>query len=46
MRVGIVGIQHESNTFLPVPTTIEHFRNGAILTARRFVAITGTRIMS
>lgn len=32
MRIGIVGIQHESNTFLPIPTTIEHFRNGAILT--------------
>lgn len=31
MRVGILGIQHESNTFLPVPTTEEHFRNGALL---------------
>jgi len=32
MRVGIVGIQHESNTFLSVPTTNEHFQSGAILT--------------
>ncbi len=32
MRVGILGIQHESNTFLSVPTTMEHFRNGAMLT--------------
>jgi len=31
MRVGILGIQHESNTFLSVPTTMEHFRNGALL---------------
>ena len=31
MRVGILGIQHESNTFLPVPTTEEHFRHGALL---------------
>ncbi len=32
MRVGILGIQHESNTFLSVPTTIEHFQNGALIT--------------
>lgn len=32
MRVGIIALQHESNTFLPTPTTIESFAQGAILT--------------
>ena len=26
MRVGIIAIQHESNTFLPNSTTLEHFQ--------------------
>ncbi len=32
MRVGIIGIQHESNTFLPLATNVEQFQNGALLT--------------
>lgn len=31
MRVGIIAIQHESNTFLGTPTTWEHFEQGALL---------------
>lgn len=34
MRVGIVGLQHESNTFLDRPTTWEHFEQGALLAGR------------
>lgn len=32
MRVGIVGIMHESNTFIQAPTTLENFRNDLLLT--------------
>ncbi|HEX7009026.1 MAG TPA: M81 family metallopeptidase [Phycisphaeraceae bacterium] len=32
MRVGIIALQHESNTFLPVPTTLEAYRRDALLT--------------
>jgi microcystin degradation protein MlrC len=32
MRVGIIAIQHESNTFLPVATTLAHFQADALLT--------------
>jgi microcystin degradation protein MlrC len=32
MRVGIIALQHESNTFLSAPTTFEHFEQGALLT--------------
>jgi microcystin degradation protein MlrC len=32
MRIGIISIQHESNTFLGRPTTIDHFRADALLT--------------
>jgi microcystin degradation protein MlrC len=28
MRIGILGIQHESNTFYPEPTEFRHFHNG------------------
>lgn len=31
LRVAIVGIYHESNTFIPAPTTLEHFRKSALL---------------
>ena len=31
MHVGIIGLQHESNTFLGTPTTWEHFEQGALL---------------
>jgi len=31
MRVGILGIQHESNTFLSEPTTMPRFRSGVFL---------------
>lgn len=29
-RVGIAGLLHESNTFLEVPTTFEHFERGSL----------------
>jgi microcystin degradation protein MlrC len=32
MRVGIIGLQHESNTFIAAPTAWEHFVQGALLT--------------
>ncbi len=32
MRVGIIALQHESNTFCPTPTTLADFENGALLT--------------
>lgn len=32
MRVGILAIQHESNTFLDAPTTLEDFRRDTLLT--------------
>ena len=32
MRVGIIGIYHESNTFISVPTTLDSFRQFALLT--------------
>ncbi len=31
MRVGIVGLLHESNTFVSRPTTLEHFRHDTLL---------------
>ncbi len=30
MRIGIISLQHESNTFLAAPTTLEHFRRGVL----------------
>ena len=30
MRVGIIGLLHESNTFIATPTTIESFRHGVL----------------
>jgi microcystin degradation protein MlrC len=30
-RVGVIALQHESNTFLPQPTTLEHFRRDVLL---------------
>lgn len=35
MRVGIVSIQHESNTFLPSPTTLDDFKRHGILTGEQ-----------
>jgi len=32
MRVGILGLQHESNTFSPKPTTLTDFQNKVLLT--------------
>jgi microcystin degradation protein MlrC len=32
MRVGIIALQHESNTFLQSPTTLVDFEQGALLT--------------
>ena len=34
MRIGIIAIQHESNTFLSKPTTLEDFRLDALLTGQ------------
>ena len=31
MRVGIIGLFHESNTFIPEPTTLSHYRAGTLL---------------
>lgn len=31
MRVGIIGLLHESNTFISQPTTLEHFRQNTML---------------
>src|SRR4051812_15034341 len=31
MRVGIIALQHESNTFLPGTTTLADFERGALL---------------
>ena len=30
MRIGIIGLLHESNTFIATPTTIESFRHGVL----------------
>ena len=32
MRIGIIGIAHESNSFISLPTTLESFRQVALLT--------------
>ena len=32
MRVGIMALQHESNTFVTTPTTWQDFEHGALLT--------------
>lgn len=32
MRVGIIGLLHESNTFIATPTTIDSFRQGVLAT--------------
>jgi microcystin degradation protein MlrC len=32
MRVGIIGIMHESNTFIEAPTTLDDFRRDLLLT--------------
>jgi len=40
MRVGIIALQHESNTFLPTPTTLDDFQRSVLMTGdaliRRF----------
>jgi len=37
MRVGIIALQHESNTFLPTPTTLEDFRRNTLATGQDVV---------
>ena len=32
MRIGIIGLLHESNTFIPTPTTLDHFRQNVLAT--------------
>jgi microcystin degradation protein MlrC len=34
MRIGILSISHESNTFMPTPTTLDDFRRGTLLTGQ------------
>lgn len=41
MRVGILAIQHESNTFLSQPTTMDSFRHDALLTGEAIRATYG-----
>src|SRR4051812_34767972 len=31
MRIGIIGIMHESNTFIEAPTTLDSFRRDSLL---------------
>src|ERR1700722_917403 len=38
MRVGILGIQHESNSFVDQPTTLEDFRPDLLLTGDAIVS--------
>ena len=42
MRVGIIGLQHESNSFQSAPTTWEHFEQGAVLAGQQIVSEYGT----
>ena len=37
MRVGIIALQHESNTFLPRRTTLEDFQRGILVTGEALV---------
>ncbi|HEV2295425.1 MAG TPA: M81 family metallopeptidase [Tepidisphaeraceae bacterium] len=34
MRVGLIALQHESNTFIPTPTTLDDFRRGVLATGQ------------
>ena len=36
MRVGVVGLYHESNTFMSSPTTVDDFRRGLLLRGKEF----------
>ncbi len=36
-RVAIIGISHESNTFIPTPTTLDHFRNSTLLQGQKVI---------
>ena len=37
MRIGIISLMHESNTFISTPTTLEDFRRQALLTREEVV---------
>jgi microcystin degradation protein MlrC len=37
MRVGIIALQHESNTFLPTPTSLDDFRRGTLASGDEIV---------
>jgi microcystin degradation protein MlrC len=39
MRVGVIALQHESNTFLAAPTTLEDFRRGTLVTGPELLRI-------
>ena len=36
MRVGVVALQHETNTFIEAPTDLEAFRGGLLATGDAF----------
>src|SRR2546430_683497 len=42
MRIGIIAIHHESNTFLPQPTTIENFRADTLATGEKIRGLFAT----
>src|SRR5437016_1410543 len=37
MRVGVISLQHESNTFIAAPTTLEDFRQKTLLTGHEII---------
>jgi microcystin degradation protein MlrC len=41
MRIGIIAIQNESNTFLPSPTTLDVFRQGHLIVGERIRDVYG-----
>ena len=38
MRIGIIGLLHESNTFIPAPTTLDNFRQNTLATGEEMRA--------
>ena len=44
MRIGILGLQHESNTFIATPTTLDMFRQGGLLTGDAIDGVEAARM--
>ncbi len=44
MRVGIIALLQESNTFIPERTRIKHFKNDVLATGSRLTEIFSARI--